>query len=631
MAHIGEVGGTLVDKLALLTPHAAHAWEGMRGEEEVLMPLVEQDAAEVLADLAAALRLTDLTWPRPDDEEVIALRALAWARCRDHLPDRPEHQPLAQGERARVLDAFEQVGAPCGGGSRHRPVAGRAVLGLRGELPQPRAAVLEPRPDRRLPGDWLPRKTVVDQAHRALLPAVFKRWVTFALTERGVPTPWIAPAVAAVSRHGPRHPPPMGGGSRQPPHSKSRQEEAVVEHGDSPRVLPRIARLVARSGDLKSELVAFAHTPRFARRLDARLEEAADQLGFLDEAMAVQTIDHFVLQHRLADGSSVLERFVAQRRPPLDEDERAMLLGWRDVVEAVFEVQGSHGDAVVLHNLLDDLDYQVHSNLGRRALGKLRTGMFVAGRIVPVHPDTNAWLVSGNLTTYPRGDGPQLAQLAVQTLTAHPQLLRRNPQMLRKAWEMQAEARADFIEVFGTDLLVLDAGEAPERMREYHRYRQDKALAGLDDETAAKAINPTPSLDGLSSLPEELRDADTVAVIFDETEGLCYYADFGHLDALFTDPALARDRTCLSRLRHYLNDDSVAPMVIRRLVQRHPDNADAVFRELLRKPTFAWERDGEELLRRRKAKHFANEPLPSITPVGARLAELLRKQGKKRR
>ncbi|WP_433445988.1 hypothetical protein ACQPXS_00935 [Streptomyces sp. CA-142005] len=50
----------------------------------------------------------------------------------------------------------------------------------------------------------------------------------------------------------------------------------------------------------------------------------------------------------------------------------------------------------------------------------------MAGRIVPVHPDTDAWLVSGNLTTYPPGDGPQLAQLAVQTLTAHPQLLRRD-------------------------------------------------------------------------------------------------------------------------------------------------------------------------------------------------------------
>ncbi|MEU1600432.1 hypothetical protein ABZ468_48720 [Streptomyces sp. NPDC005708] len=119
-------------------------------------------------------------------------------------------------------------------------------------------------------------------------------------------------------------------------------------------------------------------------------------------------------------------------------------------------------------------------------------------------------------------------------------------------------------------------------------------------------------------------------MICDETEGLSYYADFAQLDALFADPALARDRTYLGRLREYLNDDSVAPMVIRRLVQRHPDNADAVFRALLRKPTFAWERDGEELLRRRKAKHFAHEPLPTVTPVGDRLAELLCRHGRKR-
>ncbi|MGW1803283.1 hypothetical protein ACWCQN_47770 [Streptomyces sp. NPDC001984] len=131
--------------------------------------------------------------------------------------------------------------------------------------------------------------------------------------------------------------------------------------------------------------------------------------------------------------------------------------------------------------------------------------------------------------------------------------------MLRRAWEMQAEARADFIEVFGTDILVLDPVEAPVWTREYHRHRQDKALAELDDETAAQAMNGGPSLDELSSVPEEFRDADTVAVICDETEGLCYYADFGDLDALFADPALARDRTYLSRLREYLNDDSVPP------------------------------------------------------------------------
>ncbi|MEW2260605.1 hypothetical protein AB0924_36630, partial [Streptomyces sp. NPDC047869] len=77
-------------------------------------------------------------------------------------------------------------------------------------------------------------------------------------------------------------------------------------------------------------------------------------------------------------------------------------------------------------------------------------------------------------------------------------------------------------------MLVLNPGEAPVRMREYHRHRQDKALAELGDETSAQAINGRPSLDEFSRLPEELCDADTVAVIFDETEGLCYYADFGH-------------------------------------------------------------------------------------------------------
>ncbi|MFF0742268.1 hypothetical protein ACFYVL_17905 [Streptomyces sp. NPDC004111] len=401
-------------------------------------------------------------------------------------------------------------------------------------------------------------------------------------------------------------------------------EQEIVEQNFSPMAPAQIDRLVVRSGDLKGELVAFAQGPRYARRLEARLDEAADRLGHLDEATVVETIDHFALQYRLADGSTVVERFVAQRRPPLSEEERAMLLGWRDVVEGVFEVKHVDRSAATLHNLVDDLVYRVHSNMGWRALRKLRTGMFAAARIVPLHPDTDAWLITGNLSTYPRGYGAELAQAAVQTLTAHPQLLRRNPELLRKGWEMQAEARADFIDLFGTDLLILTPGEAQDRLREYHRHRQEKILADLDDTAAAKVRRDGPSLDELSALPEDLLDADTIGLVCDEIEGFCYYADFGRLDALFTDPALVRDRASLTQLREYLNDDSVSPRVIRRLVQRHPENADTVFRALLRKQSFTWEQDGEELLRRRKKSHYDHEPLPGITPVGTRLAELLR-------
>jgi len=45
---------------------------------------------------------------------------------------------------------------------------------------------------------------------------------------------------------------------------------------------------------------------------------------------------------------------------------------------------------------------------------------------------------------------------------------------------------------------------------------------------------------------------------------------------------------------------------------------------LLRKPGFSWSRDGEKLLRRNKKPFFDQEPTPSISTIGQRLAELRR-------
>ena len=114
--------------------------------------------------------------------------------------------------------------------------------------------------------------------------------------------------------------------------------------------------------------------PRFAGRLGGLLFDAADHHGYLDEGTAVLTIDHFALQYRLPDGRTVVERFVAQRRPRLSDDEQKRMLGWRDVVEGCFEVRRFDGEAVELHNLLDDLVYRVYSNVGRGAFTRLRRG-----------------------------------------------------------------------------------------------------------------------------------------------------------------------------------------------------------------------------------------------------------------
>jgi hypothetical protein len=391
----------------------------------------------------------------------------------------------------------------------------------------------------------------------------------------------------------------------------------------TPEQAATVQRLVARSAELKRELVEFAQNPRFARRLDAQLFDAADPDGCLDEATAISVIDRFALQHHLSDGRTVLERFVAQRRPPLADEERQMLLSWQDVIEAAFEVQRLDGQAVVLLCLFDDLVYRVHSNVGRRAFAQLRKGMFVVCRIVPVHPDTDAWLISGHLAAYPKSAARQIAQATARTLTGNPHLLRRNPDRLRRGWQLQAEDRAAFVELAGSDLVILPPEQAQSLLIEHYRRRLAKTTAELSGRATRRARQAGPAPEELGRLPQELLEAHSVGIIYDETEGLNHYADLGQLDALFADPRPARDRTSLARLREYLNDDSVHPMVIRRLVARHPESADHVFRTLLRKPSFHWEQDGEQLLQRRKKHFFNREPMPSITPVGERLTQLL--------
>jgi hypothetical protein len=390
-----------------------------------------------------------------------------------------------------------------------------------------------------------------------------------------------------------------------------------------PTTSASIGDLIDRAADLKAELVEFAQGPRFRKWLDVLLRDAADDLGYLDEGMAVHAIDRFALQHRLPDGRTVVERFVAQRRPPLADDERELVLGWGDVVEGCFEVRGVEGEAVELHNLLDDLVYRVHSNMGPSALARLRPGTFAVCRIVPLRQATDDWLISGHVSMYGRSARRRLAQVAVEHVTANPALLRRNPALFERSWEVQAEHRAAFIAQVGADLVVLPPLEAQETLREHHRRIRSQAVARLKGEASHRARTPGRLPDDAGRLPEDLLDADSVALIYDEIEGLGYYRDFGSLDALFADPTQVRDRAGLAQLRAYLDDESVPPLVIRRLVERHPDGADQIFRTLLRKPGFTWSRDGEKLLRREKKPYFDREPVPSVSIVGQRLVELL--------
>ncbi|MEV5160763.1 hypothetical protein [Streptomyces sp. NPDC053728] len=389
----------------------------------------------------------------------------------------------------------------------------------------------------------------------------------------------------------------------------------VVQGADG----PSLAGLMERSAELKGELVTFAQSARFDRWLTPLLLEAEGPARQLDEGDAIRITDHFILRYRLPDGSTVVDRFVAGRKD-LSAADREMLIGWRDPVEGIFEIRRKDGDAVVLLNLVDDLEYRTYANVGRSAFRRVSKGGFLHTCLVPLHSADGAWLVSGAMSYYPRSGATDIAQAALELATDRPELVFRNPRKIEQGWQRMREDRAAFVEFCGGDELVLPPAEAEDLLNAYYRHRQEAAVGAQPGRARRRRL---PGLDlPVFELSSGLADSDTVGVIYDQVDGLNFYADYGMLRDLFANPARTGRRRYQDLLRTYLHEESIAPLPIRRLAAAHPETADEVFRKLLRKPGFVWSEHGEALLRRRKPWYYESEPRPGVSVIGDRLSRL---------
>jgi hypothetical protein len=277
-----------------------------------------------------------------------------------------------------------------------------------------------------------------------------------------------------------------------------------------------------------------------------------------------------------------------------------MLLRWRNVVEGLFEIGRTEGDATILLNLIDDLDYRVYSNTGQTVGSLMPDVAFVGARLVPLTDDS--WVISGVLQAMSRTAAPMVAEIAIELSAKHPALVFRNPEKVELGWERMHRDRGRFIEYFGTDEVVLSPADAEIRMNVYLRRRQRAAHPGQ--------VRPF-------ALAGTLFEHDTVGIIYDETDGLMFLPGYGTLRELFEDPRLAADEEHVEALRGYLNSDSIRPAPLPRLAAAYPRNADAVFAKVLGKRTFSWAEQGEALLRKRKPWYFEHEPLPCVSVIGA--------------
>ena len=366
---------------------------------------------------------------------------------------------------------------------------------------------------------------------------------------------------------------------------------------------------MARAGDLKGELVGFAMSDRFDTVLSDLILDAFPGGVVDDESVFTAVIEDFLFNHRLESGSRVVERFVAERRD-LDERDKALLLGWIDNVQGIFEITAPYGaDGVVAFNHVDELTYNVRSNMGAEGVEMLAPGVIMIGGIVPVGDE---WMLSGTPMAFPADEADDVLAGVPQIVMSHPERVFRNPEKLAQAREMQAEQRRSFIDLHGGDLIVVPGEKVTETLMAVYRHNYERA---------GSQGGPWTDPD-LPPLPEEWTSADSVALIYDEEDGLGFYVDYAAARKAFADPDLIRRRPYRDIISAYLREDGVSPVPIRRLVaEAGTGAADRVFRKLLKKPAFSWERDGEALLRRYKADWYAEPQLPRMTPSSPALTK----------
>ncbi|HET7667033.1 MAG TPA: hypothetical protein VFK56_13385 [Mycobacterium sp.] len=376
--------------------------------------------------------------------------------------------------------------------------------------------------------------------------------------------------------------------------------------------MTEIANLVQRSAELKRELLDFSQQPRFDREFREVLVDHFSSGFITDESELIAALDYFVLQHELRSGKTVVERFVANR-PDLGQDDRELLLGWRDVVEGIFEVQGRDGDALVAENLVDELTYRVHSNMGPRVFRPLKHGSFMIGRLVPVGPE---WLISGNLNCFPKSERVAIHRIACEITLQFPQRAFRNPDKLARAQQLQRAHHDQFVKFFGADFVVISGAQLTERMRHFYTFCREQTMAELA--TSGKQSKNLPFR--APDYPADLVASDAVAVTHDEIEGLGMYAQFGMIEEAFADPSLLRHPNYRRGVRDYLDDPTVSPLLFVRMAARDLERTNQVFRKLLGRKHFDWTVDGDKLMRRCKPDYFDQPRLPHIVPLSEKLA-----------
>ncbi|WP_406274179.1 hypothetical protein OH799_00655 [Nocardia sp. NBC_00881] len=359
-----------------------------------------------------------------------------------------------------------------------------------------------------------------------------------------------------------------------------------------------------RAAELLRELHDFGTTEPYRAAVSAAVLARISPENHSNDDIVAHEFYNVLLNHRLDTGYLVVEQFVVER-DDLSDADRTMLLGWRNNFKGLFEIKEVLVDGLRLFNHIDELTYAIRTARGEDALSLLSSGMLIIGRLASW---ADEWIFMGSAQTFiAEAAEAQLAKVP-RLQRENPDLVFRNPAKLAEGWKLQAAQRADFIAYHGSDTVMVHGSQAHDAWTV--SYRQSCLDAG-------RAWNE----EAFPPLSEAITGSDDVTLIFDEVDGLSFYVNYATVRAVFADPDLVDEPPYRDAVVTYLHNDAFPPVPLARLAAAYPHNASRLFAKLLRKPDFSWERDGDNVLRKAKARWYAGPRLPRVVPISTEVTE----------
>lgn len=375
-----------------------------------------------------------------------------------------------------------------------------------------------------------------------------------------------------------------------------------------------IKALMDQTAELKSALVDYATSPGFKKRLAARYE------GILGTGLGRENALYEAVESMLYDrgpgAEPLIERYLRTNKT-LDDANRAIYESWRDRgIFGVFKVIEHAADRILLHNLIDELDYETYSSQGAEAISGLEPYGFVMTRIVPIG---TIFTLSGTTKNLGPQDAATANALAARLLSLDHALPLNNPQKLATARATVAQNHRIFGEIFGSHVLQGTGAQMIEAYRTFLEASRREAAAGIGtpDDAEHTGLQMAPD----DSFPAGFAALQGVRLLHHPVKSAVFLVDYEGLeDAHRTPPASAQDPGA-KVLRGYLEDDQIPFFILEALAAQHPDTVDDLYRVALGRPGFSWERDGRALLRMYKPAPIHHEDLPKIAMVPVALSE----------